>query len=83
MCSYPIVEHGELRHAVGFAELFQPASVVAVQHLEAEPRAVGAGTPQQVFVRGQLLPFEEELAVWVTGQGGQGIELVSRTFNSF
>lgn len=67
---YPVVEHGVLRHAVGSAELFQLASVVAVQHLLADPWAVSAGTPRMIFVTRHLLVLEEKLAVWMTGQAG-------------
>lgn len=52
---------------MGFAELLHPASIVAVQHLQAEAAAVGAGTPgMDVVARGQLVA-EEQLAVWETG----------------
>lgn len=67
---YPVVEHGVLGHAVGSAELFQPASVVAVQHLLADPGAVGAGTPRMIFVTRHLLVLEEKLAVWMIGEAG-------------
>lgn len=56
------------------AELLQPASVVAVQHLLADAGAVCAGTPGVVLVmRHQFMP-EEELTAWNTGgEGGGGI----------
>lgn len=63
---YAIVQDSVLGHAVGFTELLHPASIVAVQHLQAEARAVGAGTPgMDVVTRGQLVA-EEQLAVWKT-----------------
>lgn len=63
---YPIVEDRVLGHAVGFTELLHPASIVAVQHLQAEARAVGAGTPgMDVVTRCQLIA-KEQLTVWNT-----------------
>lgn len=63
-CPYAVVQDSVLGHAVGFTELLHPASIVAVQHLQAEARAVGAGTPgMDVVTRGQLVA-EEQLAVW-------------------
>lgn len=68
--SYPIVEHSILGHAVRSAELLHPASIVAVQHLLANARAVCAGTPRVILVtRGQVL-YEAYLTVCNTGRGG-------------
>lgn len=56
---YPIVEYCELRHAVGPTELLHPATVVAVQHLLADARAVGAGTPGMILVTRHHIVLEE------------------------
>lgn len=63
---YPIIQHSVLGHAVGFTELLHSASIVAVEHLKAEARAVSAGAPGMgVIPRCQLIP-KEQLAVWNT-----------------
>lgn len=57
---YPVVQHSVLGHAVGFTELLHSASIVAVQHLQAEARAVRAGAPgMDVVTRRQLVPKEQ------------------------
>lgn len=56
---YPIVEHSVLGHAVRSAELLQPASVVAVQHLLADASAVCAGTAGVILVIRYQLMLEE------------------------
>ncbi len=56
---YPIVEDSILGHAVGSTELLHPASIVAVQHLLADARAVGAGTPGMILVTRRQFMFKE------------------------
>lgn len=56
---YPIVEYSVLGHAVGSTELLHPASIVAMQHLLADARAVGTGTPGLVLVTRCHVMFEE------------------------
>lgn len=57
--SHPIIEYSVLGHAVGSTELLHPASVVTVQHLLADARAIGAGTPGMILAARHQLMFEE------------------------
>lgn len=50
LSTYPIVQYSVLGHAVGFTELLHPASIVAVQHLQAEASTVGARSPGVIIV---------------------------------
>lgn len=56
-CTYSIVEHCVLGHAVRFAELLDLPSIVTEHHLLAKATAVGARA-QGAFL------FEELLTVW-------------------
>lgn len=68
--SHPVVEYSVLGHAVGSAELLQLASVVTVQHLLCNARAVGAGTPDMLLATRSQVMLEEQLTVWKTQQEG-------------
>lgn len=64
--THPIVEHSELGHAVGFAELLHLASIVAVQHLLTDARAVGTGSPRMILVTRSVVMSEDLCTVFTT-----------------
>lgn len=77
--SHPVVEYSVLGHAVGSAELLQLASVVTVQHLLCNARAVGAGTPDMLLATRSQVMLEEQLTVWKTQQEGYYLSTTANT----